>query len=482
MLLFSTTLEIVPLMTRQKFIELVIEWNDTNPYQENIISGIRWNGEKSIRFGNEQRWLEIAEYEEKEIMAVRFEKVQPDGIKWDTDYIMDFSKMQMHIQLERSYKAETLITNAGFSTPHFISILIKAGMLAHDYGLEVSNKPIALKEDNVDLLLDIVNRKQSYRLPIIFVSKIKQKENKVSEDNYAVDVSWLASRLKGVAHVLVEEDNLKVRIRDACGEHCDYDGDIGIYFTKNKYAHKIRRFKKGNYRKKESLEKIVDLLIKHETVQQQDKLCTWQGVNNSILLQLLEIQNKRREVAEEERDKAKNETDDIYAVYDEEFAILNSKIEELTKTNEKLTAEIFGMSYKLSQSMEEPIIVYGDERDFYSGEIKDLILYVLSDVLKNTKEGSRRYDVISDILEKNDYKKLIKARKDEIKQLFNGYKTFSPSMKQQLEDMGFYFSDDGKHYKALYYNDPRYLITIAKTPSDSRSGMNIAHTISEKLF
>ena len=98
MLLFSTTLEIVPLMTRQKFIELVIEWNDTNPYQENIISGIRWNGEKSIRFGNEQRWLEIAEYEEKEIMAVRFEKVQPDGIIWDTDYIMDFSKMQKIVQ------------------------------------------------------------------------------------------------------------------------------------------------------------------------------------------------------------------------------------------------------------------------------------------------------------------------------------------------------------------------------------------------
>ena len=124
MLLFSTMLKIARAMTKEKFIELVIEWNNTNKYKDNIIPGVEWNGEKTIRFGNETLWLEIVDYEDKGIIAVRYEKVQADEVVWDTDYIMNFNDMNLAIQLERSYKAETMITNAGFSTPHFISILI----------------------------------------------------------------------------------------------------------------------------------------------------------------------------------------------------------------------------------------------------------------------------------------------------------------------------------------------------------------------
>lgn len=280
----------------------------------------------------------------------------------------------------------------------------------------------------------------------------------------------------------MEEGELDKKIKAVCGEHCDYDGDVGIYFTTNEYVHKIRRFKKGDKRRKESLEKIIDLLIKHITVQRIDKLYTWQGVNNAMLLDILEIQNQRREKAESERDKAQTEADSIFDTFDEEFSMLNSKIEELTKTNEKLSAELFGMRSKLEQNQESPIIVYGDERDLYAGEIQDLVLSMLNEVLKNSEKGSRRYDVLNDIFEKNDYKRIGKGKKEEIKRIFNGYKNISSSMKQQLEELGFQFADAGKHYKVLYGGDTRYHFTLAKTPSDNRSGMNIAHTISEKLF
>ncbi len=49
MLLFSTVLSITDKLTPEKFIELVIEWNNTSKYAENIIPDIQWNGDGDIR-------------------------------------------------------------------------------------------------------------------------------------------------------------------------------------------------------------------------------------------------------------------------------------------------------------------------------------------------------------------------------------------------------------------------------------------------
>lgn len=50
MLLFSTILEINDRMTKDAFINLVIEWNQGSPHKENIIADIKWNGERNIKF------------------------------------------------------------------------------------------------------------------------------------------------------------------------------------------------------------------------------------------------------------------------------------------------------------------------------------------------------------------------------------------------------------------------------------------------
>lgn len=94
-----------------------------------------------------------------DIMAVRYEKVQEDEVVWDTDYIMNFHDMKLAVTLERSYKAETVITNAGFSTPHFISILINAGVLANDNGLDVMNTPLEINSGNTDIIADMLTGK-----------------------------------------------------------------------------------------------------------------------------------------------------------------------------------------------------------------------------------------------------------------------------------------------------------------------------------
>ena len=92
MLLFSTILSINDTLTKDNFIELVIEWNQNSPHEDNVIQNIEWNGERNIRFGHERLWLAIEEYRNKNIIAVRYEKIDEDGAIWDTDYVMNFDE------------------------------------------------------------------------------------------------------------------------------------------------------------------------------------------------------------------------------------------------------------------------------------------------------------------------------------------------------------------------------------------------------
>lgn len=191
MLLFSTILGINDTMKKDDFIRLVIEWNCESEYQSNIIPNLQWNGEYNKRFGDENLWLDIQEYRNENIVAVRYEKRTPDGVIWDTDYVMNFNSMKMSIRLDRSYREEALTMDPKFSTPHFITLLINHGYLEDDGIFPVEREPVFITDDRIEILAEIINGKVKYRLPVVYVSKTYSDENPVS-------VEWLASRLKGV--------------------------------------------------------------------------------------------------------------------------------------------------------------------------------------------------------------------------------------------------------------------------------------------
>ena len=125
MLLFSTMLQINDSMTKDAFIQLVIEWNQGSPHANNVIPGIKWNGERNIRYGDNTLWMAIEEYRNQNVIAVRYEKTEEDGAVWDTDYVMNFNDMKMSVCLYRSYLEEAATVDSAFSTPHFITLLIE---------------------------------------------------------------------------------------------------------------------------------------------------------------------------------------------------------------------------------------------------------------------------------------------------------------------------------------------------------------------
>lgn len=74
MLLFSTILNIDKSLTKDDFLNLVIEWNQKSPHDDNVIPDLSWDGSYDQKFGNEKVSLEFKEYRNEDIIAVRYMK------------------------------------------------------------------------------------------------------------------------------------------------------------------------------------------------------------------------------------------------------------------------------------------------------------------------------------------------------------------------------------------------------------------------
>lgn len=476
MILFSTLLNINHTLTKNRFIDLVIKWNQDAKYKENIVPNVIWNGEKNIKFGTDKLSIEIMDCPEKGILAVRHEKITDDEVVWDTDFVVNFKERKIAICLDRTFSEDALEMNAAFSTPHFISLLIGHGYLQDDHDIPVLKDPIMITDDNVDTIQRVVRNKEYYELPVVYVAKDFADQDPIS-------ISWLASRLKGAAHILVEESKASCRkCADICDETPEEYGAVRIYYPSLGVGRKRFLFRSSTGNIDVRLEKVVRHVIQYWNSQRRDILYTWQGVNSAVLANNLQNQIVMLAEAESAKQDAEDEINQVYEEFDEDIKNLQKKLDELSKTNEALQMENFGLRAKINASDAMPIIYQGDEEDFYPNEIKDMVIGVLADALNNTEKGTRQYDVLEDILQNNPYQHLSDERKQKVKNLFKGYKTLTGAMRQELISLGFEISDDGKHYKVTYKGDPRYMVTIGKTPSDNRAGSNNAGMINKFML
>lgn len=497
MLLFSTMLEIEKELTKDDFIRFVIDWNQ-NGHPSSVIHGIEWNGEHNIRFEDSNKWLEILEFRNKNIIAVRYEKKELDGAVWDTDYIMNFDSMMMAVRLDRSYMEEAVTVDSNFFTPYFIAMLIDKGYIKKDGNLEVRRKPLIITDKNLDVLVNIINGNVKYRLPVVVITKTFYDED-------PVDVDQLAKALKGIAHVLVQETNCtNPKLKELCDGKNEYYGAIGVYHSNPAVGH--RRFL---YRLSEGIDRILSdkvtrTVMQYSNSQMVGTLYTWFGVNNAILQDRLACKSEETIKAEAERRRALYELLDLKLNLDQEKecmrkeakaeadAILNDfeadlqkkekEIERLSSDLEKKEQELSWIKATMDATAKVPVLYAGDEDDFYPGEIKDFILSAVKKNLEATEKQTRRYDVLKDILEANEYRGEAERRAGEIKRLLGCYDGMSPKLKRSLENLGFVF-DKSDHQKIKYYGDDRYTLVYASTPSDKgRSGKNNARNTIKKAF
>lgn len=257
MLLFSTILKFNDSLTKNAFVQLVIEWNNTSKYKENRVSDVTWDCKYNQKFGNATLSLEFVDYPEKQILAVRHEKITDDAVVWDTEYVTNFDEKYIAIRLDRTYREDALVMNREFSTPHFITLLIEGGYLADDYNLPVLRTSMVITDEQLALVSDVVGHKKEYQLPVIYISK-------ASDGQEALDTKWMASRLKGAAHILVEKDKKSCRAcNKICNETKEEFGAVRIYYPSENMNRKRFLYRSANGDSKARLEKVIKNIIQY---------------------------------------------------------------------------------------------------------------------------------------------------------------------------------------------------------------------------
>ena len=473
MLLFSTILKIDKSLTKDGFLSLVIEWNQGSPHENNVIPNLNWDGSYNQKFGDETISLELKEYRNEEIIAVRYVKKLDDGIIWKTDYIMNFRDYKMSIMLDRSFTEDAIGVDPSFTTPLFIKLLIEKGYVVNDNDLPVIMDPHMIDCENLNVLTAVINETKTYDLPIVYVSKTFS--NKIP-----IDINKLAYALKGVAHIFVQSDlRTNTLIREQCDNANEYNGAIGIYYQSDLMKHK--RFLNYEYFDPTiTRQNIVKDIINFTNQQSIDPLYTWDGVTTFLLKDRFKSQKDKRTKAE----RTKEETDELLESFSSDFDALTEENSRLRDNISDLENELafYKDAFNKKTVNDSGFLSNGSEKEFFQDEKKELILSVLSDSLASIKEDTRRKHIVQDIIQQNTIKDVLGKKREEVKRLLTDYSGINGKLRQELQQLGFTITEDGKHYKLTYFNDKRYIIHMAKTPSDGRAGKNNVSNINNKVF
>ena len=475
MLIFSTRLPVKEMLTKGKFFELVVRWNQGSPHDR--IDGVAWNGGSHHRWGDEVRMLEITEHDE--IAAARFVRNEAHGVNWSTEFILRTDRQEIGIYLSREATENTIYFHKNFKPPYFLKMLMREDLLDTDTGLIISSYPHsfgAAEEERLLLTRLCLDENVDFRLPIVYLTRDWFTEH------CALDEGELARRLCGVAHVLVESDkDVSRALKTSCGGQNVYDGGMAIYFP-SLLATAKRFVPYEGMNTEKVMTQMVRMIFRYMNQQRRGRMDTWDGI---LMLQMRRhadqlLMDKRR--IEENRKQTSKEKDEYW----DEFVKAQTQVEALTEQNERLQNEIAVLRARVDSMGENPLLYYGDEKEFYQGEMLEFVRTALSEKLDRLPKEKDRHlrcaDVLQDILSANECEEIQAQRQTELKRVLKGYRTLTPEIRSALLDIGFKITSDGKHHKLTYYDDERYTVTMAKSGSDWRGGENLISEIRKRIY
>ena len=173
---------------------------------------------------------------------------------------------------------------------------------------------------------------------------------------------------------------------------------------------------------------------------------------------------------------------DYVAAFDAEIAAKDERLEGMNRELQRLRAETYRYEHAGELGDSTISMNHGDEREFYVGERRDAIMAALDQGRKYLTENGRRAHLVEDILRANDATDVGADLEASLKDTFAESGDLGHNQRRTLEDLGFVVEKAGKHWKASYHGDGRYVFTVGKTGSDHRAGKNLASTIIKKLI
>lgn len=466
MQIYSALIPVKNTFSKEDFMRTVIQWNQGSPHDR--MEGVMWDESSlHLRCRDQKKSLDIDDLPERHVIGARFKKEDEYGVLWTTDFIFHYEERMVAVRLDRETTDATTSFVPRFSPPYFVKLLLKKGYAKDDGNLPITAESLAIDKSHSSLMEQIILKKKRYALPVVYVTK-------TWAGRYPLNVAQLSDELQGVAHVLKESDPDVGRIlKKSCAGENVHHGGIAIYYPS--ISARDKKINSAKYEGDTLLKKIVSIIYRYGNQQMRDSMYTWEGIQNERLrLKNIDLLKNHQKMEEENRD--------LYEVFETQLSEYEANIEGLNNKILALTQENQGLRCKLDSMDEVPLLYFGEEEEFYEGEIRDIVLDMLSDCAKIQNPDTRRGHILTDILSANEFSNAQEERRSQIKRLLKGYSNMPGTLRHDLEEFGFSITLEGKHYKLTYYDDPRYVVTMAKSCSDSRAGNNLAAEIGRDML
>ena len=456
----------------EDFPIVIIDWirnTEDLRYRMDIVEE-EFNGYSVYRDGDKE--LTIVEYKETNTIAALHKDKDLYGTEFILSIVFKPVSHELFIRMTNSKSTEEGKYMSKFRKPDIIDELVDLKILDMDYDIEMLYEPHIVSEAKTGEFLSVLNRSCKFTLPVIYVALGPYS-------CYALNPEELAEKYSGMAHVFVQDDKeCFPELISGTKGYVPKNGEVAIYYPAVNLKEAHFEFNKYDEESmKRAISKAICFFYHHQNFgpnsTYEDIASTAVSIRNSNLKkENMEVYEENKRVVKENREIIDTFDYDLKKS-DEEMEKIRKRMRELEKENEILRNRL--------ESIDNlPLLYYGNEKELYAGEIKEILVDILSGVSLN--EGSRRKDIISDLLKANVIKPTIKDRHNRLKAAFNDYRDLNTDLRNELEELGFEISSEGKHHKLTYYGDSRYQTTLAKTSSDYRSGMNAVSVIIKNMM
>lgn len=465
MLLCSSKIPVTENLTMSKFVDLAVGWVlDSRNYN---FDPFEWNGSSDETItGKNGELFQISMFEEEKIGAIHFSSTDNRSIKWTTDFVLNFNDHVLAFQLYREAPPNIEYVHRAFSIPTLVSNIIAAGFASSDNGIDITGKPIIIHDDDVDWIKDILLRNNAFNLPIVYLSCI-------TNTHCIVNPFMLAEKLNGVAHVIYETSrSISFQLCSLTNSLNPYGGAVEIIYPKGN-RRILPSHLSGTHKQK--VYYVVNAVFNHlNQIQVEDKF-SWSQLQAKKL-------HKQLSYALQKQEQESQNYSILEKTYEEIIDEKENRIKQLSDQLASANYSIEQLETQLASIGEKPVIVFGEETDLYLNEQKAFLVEMIDKELKNTQENTRKFHILQSLLAANRCENTVEEKRKKIKTCLHGYTKFSSSIKKELAEIGFSFSEDGKHIKIVFGEDSRYFGVLSKTGSDFRGGDNTAHDLIRLIF
>lgn len=271
-----------------------------------------------------------------------------------------------------------------------------------------------------------------------------------------IDPGLMAERLFGLAHVIVTPEPY---IRKLSSVGLKDTGILSVILPadSNIYRYDVSDFGDEN--------QLIDAIVRLLSIQRNTVFTSWSEVLEVKIENVPTVETIPTD-HEELIEKTFSEVDELKqkcADYDKQIKKLNAKLD-----------------YYKQMRDDEGLLKRGNENDYYEDEVREIIIKTLKEAIPNKK--NRVKDILTDIVEHNPIEGYGEELRDEIRAIFKADPGLGERSRMKLGKLGCEITSDGKHHKLLWHGDPRYHITVSKSPSLQRAGVDEAVTMLQQIM